>query len=68
MLETLIAARKAASGDARAMASRNLWNIFALEVPVAPLCFMRESMLVRWDARVVPTPLYCDPFYNLENW
>lgn len=68
VLETLIAARKAGSGNARAMASRNLWNIFALEVPVAPLCFMRESMLVRWDARVAPTPMYCDPFYNLENW
>lgn len=68
MVENLITARKAASGDAREMACRNLWNIFVLEVPVAPLCFMRESMLVRWDARVVPTPMYCDPFFNLEQW
>lgn len=67
-LTDLIAARKGAFGDARAMSSRNLWNIFALEVPVAPLCFMRESMLVRWGAGFVPTPLQSDPFYCIENW
>lgn len=68
MLSDLIAARKAASGESRAMACRNLWNIFVLEVPIAPLCFMEESMLVRWGARVAPAPLYNDPFYGLENW
>lgn len=68
MLTELIAARKGAVGEARPMACRNLWNIYVMEVPVAPLCFMRESMLVRWEARLVPTPQYHDPFFGLESW
>lgn len=68
MLTDLIAARKGTVGAARTVACRNLWNIYAVEVPVAPLCFMRESMLVRWEARLVPTPQYHDPFFGLKNW
>lgn len=68
MLTELIAARKGAVGEARPMACRNLWNIYVMEVPVAPLCFMRESMLVRWEARLVPTPQYHNPFFGLESW
>lgn len=63
-----LAARKAYSGRARAIACEALWSSFAQEVPIAPLCFMRESLLLRWGTGVTPTPLQSDPFHSMESW
>ncbi len=67
-LSELISTRKGYSGWVRSVACKDLWNAFVQEVPIAPLCFMRESLLVRWGAGVAPTPLRGNPFYGMENW
>lgn len=67
-LAELLAARKTYSDWVRSLACEDLWNAFVQEVPIAPLCFMRESMLVRWDAGIAPTPLRGNPFFGIENW
>lgn len=59
---------KAASGLKRHWEAGAFWDVFVEEVPFAPLCFKRESLLVRWDAGVRPTSTRTDPFYGMEQW
>lgn len=56
------------SGAIRPWKAAAFWNRFVEEVPFAPLCFKQESMLVRWDAGVRPTPIRTDLFYEMESW
>lgn len=65
-LGALLAEQISYSGDTRAMASEDLWLSFAQEVPILPLCFTRESMLTRWEAKLSPTPVQSDLFRGLE--
>lgn len=51
-----------ASGAARTAAGADLWSRFASEVPLAPLCFRRESLLVRWGELSGLSPTPTDPF------
>ena len=67
LLEKL-AVWKQSSGLERHWRAGAFWNLFVEEVPFAPLCFKQESMLVRWDAGVWPTPIRTDPFLDMENW
>lgn len=67
-LTELISARKAYSGQVRLWAGEELWSAFAEEVPVAPLCFKRDSLLVHWGLASGLSPIWSDPFHNMENW
>ena len=44
----LLSAWRGARGAARDRAASALWQAFAREAPIAPLCFKRGSLLVRW--------------------
>lgn len=68
LLESALALRKASTGYQRNWYSRVLWEEFAKEVPIAPLCFKKESMLLTWGMGIRPTPLRGDPFYGMETW
>lgn len=69
--EELLAAmsdRRAAQGEDRDEAAARLWRLFAQEVPIAPLCFKRGSVLVRWGMVTNLRPTRSDPFYRMEDW
>jgi len=44
-----------------------LWNQFLTEVPFAPLCFKKHSVLTQWQAVSGLEPTRQNPFYNLES-
>lgn len=63
-----LSAWRANTDRARSWAARLLWSTFAEETPIAPLCFKRESLLVRWDTLTGLSPTRSDPFHGMENW
>lgn len=67
-LPALLAEWKAARGTARTAAAARLWTVLTEEVPVAPLCFKRNSLLVRWSMVTNLQPTRSDPFYGVEQW
>ncbi len=67
-LEEAVNKRDSSTGHQRYWYSRALWEDFVQEVPIAPLCFKRESMLLAWGMEIRPTPLRGDPFFGMESW
>lgn len=67
-LTQALSAWKAARGTARAAAASQLWQLLAQEVPIAPLCFKRGSLLVRWGMAANLQPTRADPFRGMEDW
>ena len=67
-LSAALAAWKGAAGEARIQAAKDLWDAFVREAPVAPLCFKRESLLVRWSVVDGLDPIWGDPFHGMEGW
>ena len=67
-LTQALAAWKGARGDARTQAAEALWTLFAQEAPIAPLCFKRGSLLVRWGMVSNLQPTRANPFYRMEEW
>lgn len=60
---------KAARGEqARAQAAQVLWGQFAQDAPIAPLCFKRGSLLVRWGTVSNLQPTRANPYYQMEQW
>ena len=59
---------RAARGDGRAQAAAELWIRFAQEAPIAPVCFQRGSLLVRWGMASNLQPTRGNPFYRMEEW
>ena len=59
---------KAAQGEARGEAAKVLWDQFAQDAPIAPLCFKRGSLLVRWGMVSNLQPTRANPFYRMEEW
>ena len=60
--------REAARGDAREEAAAALWASFTQDAPIAPLCFKRDSLLVRAGAVTNLSPTRADPFRQMEEW
>lgn len=59
---------KGARGEARDEAAKALWARFAQDAPIAPLCFKRGSLLVRWGMASNLQPTRANPFYRIEEW
>ena len=59
---------KGARGEARAQAAKALWARFAQDAPIAPVCFKRGSLLVRWGMVSGLQPTRANPFYRMEEW
>lgn len=68
LLESALARRNTSTGHQRYWYSRALWEDFVREVPIAPLCFKKESLLLTWGMGIRPTPLRGDPFFGMEHW
>lgn len=64
----LLTAWRGARGAAREQVAGQLWQAFAQDVPLAPLCFKRGSLLLRWGTASGVQPTQADPFWNMEDW
>lgn len=67
-LTQALTAWKSARGEARTQAAQALWAQFAQDAPIAPLCFKRGSLLVRWGMASNLQPTRANPFYRIEEW
>ena len=67
-LSALLAQWKAARGDGRARAAVALWEQFAQEAPIAPVCFKRGSLLMRWGMAANLSPTRANPYYQMDQW
>ena len=67
-LAQALTAWRSARGEARTQAAKTLWERFAQDVPIAPLCFKRGSLLMRWGMVSGLQPTRADPFYRMEEW
>ena len=59
---------RAARGETRTQAAGELWAQFAQDAPIAPICFKRGSLLVRWGMVSGLQPTRANPFYRVEEW
>lgn len=67
-LAQALGAWRAARGEARAQAAGELWALFAQDAPIAPICFKRGSLLVRWGMVSGLQPTRANPFHRMEEW
>lgn len=63
-----LSAWKGAQGEGREEAAQALWARFVQDAPIAPLCFKRGSLLVRWGMASNLQPTRANPFYRIEEW
>ena len=52
----------------RTVAANVLWGQFVQDLPIAPLCFKRESLLVRWGMVSNAQPIRANPYHQMEQW
>lgn len=64
----LLSDLRAAQGSARKRLSYALYARLAAEVPIAPVCFTRSTVLTQWGRLSGLTPVQGNPFYRMENW
>ena len=67
-LTLALAQWRAARGTARVQAANALWEQFAQDAPIAALCFMRGSLLIRWGVAFNLQPTRANPYYQIESW
>lgn len=67
-LSARLAQWRAARGEGRAQAASALWEQFAQEAPIAPVCFKRGSLLMRWGMAASLTPTRANPYYQMDQW
>ena len=59
---------RANQGVWRTVAANVLWAQFVQDLPIAPLCFKRESLLIRWGMVSNAQPTRANPYYQMEQW
>ena len=59
---------RAARGDARTQAADDFWEQFVQVAPIAPRCFKRGSLLMRWGMASNVQPTRANPYYQIEQW
>lgn len=67
-LSALLAQWRAARGAERAQAAAALWERFAQDAPIAPVCFKRGSLLMRWGMAANLNPTRGNPYSKMEEW
>ena len=67
-LALALAQWRAARGAARTQAAGALWEQFVQNAPIAPVCFMRGSLLMRWGVAFHLQPTRANPYYQIESW
>ena len=59
---------RATQGVWHTLAANTLWGQFVQDLPIAPLCFKRDSLLVRWGMASNVRPTRANPYYQMEQW
>ena len=59
---------RANEGVWHTLAANTLWMQFIQDVPIASVCFKRESLLVRWGVASDTRPTRANPYYQMELW
>lgn len=67
-LSALLAQWRSARGSQRTQAANALWERFAQDVPIAPVCFKRGSLLMRWGMAANLSPTRGNPYSRMEEW
>ena len=67
-LDRALAQWRINQGAWHTLAANDLWGQFVQDVPIAPLCFKRESLLVRWGMVSNAQPTRANPYYRMEQW
>ena len=67
-LTALLAAERTAQGSDHDTAAAKLYAAFQAQMPFAPICFERSSVLTTSGVIQGLTPSLTDPFYNLTDW
>ena len=67
-LTALLTAERTAQGADHAAAAARLYEAFQAQMPFAPICFERSSVLTTSGVIQGLTPSLTDPFYNLTDW
>lgn len=64
----LLAAYRAATGDARTGAASALYANLISALPFAPLCFLRTSVYTQWGSVSGVQPTQQNPFHRFDLW
>ena len=67
-LAALLSAERSAPAENHAAAASALYEAFRQQMPIAPICFERSSILTTSGVIAGLTPSVTDPFYNLSDW
>ena len=59
---------RATQGVWHTLAANTLWGQFVQDIPIAPLCFKRESLLVRRGMASNVQPTRANPYRQMEQW
>ena len=65
---TLLSDLRAVEGSARKRQSYTLYARLTEDVPIAPICFTRGTVLTQWGRLSGLSPVQGNLFYGLENW
>lgn len=64
----LLLAERSTQDTAHEDAALQLYTYLSKQMPIAPICFTRASVLTTFGAIEGLTPSLTDPFYNLTGW
>lgn len=67
-MDAQLAACAAADDDKRTAAFARLGQLWQSDMPLAVVCFKKQSLLLPSGAVSGASPTAADPFYGLENW
>lgn len=67
-ITAMLAELRAAGGSARQRQAYALYSRLIQDVPIAPVCFPRGTVLTQWGRLSGLTPVQGNPFYGMENW
>ena len=67
-MNSVLSSYRAAVGTARVWLSYSLYARLTIHVPIAPVCFTRNTVLTRWGRLFGLSPVQGNLFHGLEDW
>lgn len=67
-MNAVLASFRASVGTARVWLAYSLYARLTLNVPIAPVCFTRGTVLTRWGRLFGLSPVQGNLFHGLEDW
>lgn len=67
-MSTILTSYRSAVGTSRTWMSYSLYANLVTNVPIAPVCFIRSSVLTQWGRLFGLSPVQGNIFYGMEDW